>query len=139
MGFKAWSMKLLTSPYQRLISAYSVRRLSRTRFYKMLRNQSIEVIYMLLFFSLTAGILNTILEGSKNPFAIIVPSRSTQTWSEAIINIFSLGLGGFSFYLLYRSSRQSVLSRSANFLVFVGLTSLILAAIVAFFMIQVKG
>ena len=140
MGLKSWFDKIIVGSSEKVLTTYFVRRIFRSRVYELVTRRGLEIIYFLIFFSLASGILNTILEGSSPNFAfsVVIPNRSVQTWSEVVINLFSLTIGSIGAYLLYASNRPSATMRSSSFMVFLGLASLLFAASIGFYMIQVK-
>jgi hypothetical protein len=64
----------------------------------------ISVIYLIIFFALSSGLINAILEGSSLPEGItFIPSRSVQTISETIIMTLILFVGMSGAFLVYKS------------------------------------
>ena len=135
--------KLLVKMETKVQSIYYFRKIIRslTEIKNRISKRGLEIAYITIFFALISGIFNTIIEGS-NPIyaaALIIPNRSAQTWSEVIINFFSLTLGSAGAYLLYRTNRTNSVNNTSNFLLLIGLSSILLAAALGLFMIQVKA
>ena len=135
--------KLLVKMETKVQSIYYFRKIIRslTEIKNRISKRGLEIAYITIFFALISGIFNTIIEGS-NPIyasALIIPNRSAQTWSEMIINFFSLTLGSAGAYLLYRTNRTNSVNNTSNFLLLIGLSSILLAAALGLFMIQVKA
>jgi hypothetical protein len=64
----------------------------------------VSVVYLIIFFALSSGLINAILEGSNLPEGItFIPSRSIQTISETIIMTLTLLVGMSGAFLLYKS------------------------------------
>lgn len=64
----------------------------------------VSVIYLIIFFALSSGLINAILEGSNLPEGItFIPSRSIQTINETLIMTFILFVGMGGAFLLYKS------------------------------------
>jgi hypothetical protein len=95
---------------------------------------------MLAFVIFASGIVNTILEGLRPEYAgaVILPSRSAQTVSEAIINMFVIFLGIAGAYLAYRSGRQAARRRISSLYLVSGVTALLVALLIGLLIINVK-
>ena len=138
--------KLLVKIETKVYSIYYFRKIIRslTEIKNRISKRGLEIAYITIFFALISGIFNTIIEGS-NPIyaaALIIPNRAAQTWSEVVINFFSLALGSTGAYLLYRTNRANrtnSVSNPSNFLLLIGLSLILLAAALGLFMIQIKA
>jgi|TARA_B100001750_G_scaffold248263_1_gene277892 hypothetical protein len=143
MVIKKQVNKSLLKIKTKIHSIYYFRKIIRsiTEINNRISKRGVEIAYITIFFALISGIFNTILEGS-NPIyasALIIPNRAAQTWSEVVINFFALTLGSTGAYLLYRSKRTNSPSNSPNFLLLIGLSSILLAAALGLYMVQIKA
>jgi len=99
----------------------------------------IEIVYILLFFLFTGGIVNSYLEGSDPVFLsrLIVPGLRVQNLLESLIYLFagSIGIGGI--YLMYMSRKQ-IEKRVENLYLFFGLIILLLSVFIYVYVVEVK-
>jgi hypothetical protein len=99
----------------------------------------IEIVYILLFFLFTGGIVNSYLEGSDPVFLsrLIVPGLRVQNVLESLIYLFagSIGIGGI--YLMYMSRKQ-IEKRVENLYLFFGLIILLLSVFIYVYVVEVK-
>lgn len=64
----------------------------------------VSVVYLIIFFALSSGLINAIIEGSNLPEGVtFIPSRSIQTISETTIMTLILFVGMSGTFLLYKS------------------------------------
>lgn len=140
MGVKRRVLGVALRLRTRLLGEGAGRRWARSATVGFLRTRSIEVIYMLAFVIFASGIVNTILEGLRPEYAgaVILPSRSAQTVSEAIINMFVIFLGIAGAYLAYRSGRQAARRRISSLYLVSGVTALLVALLIGLLIINVK-
>jgi len=140
MGLKKRSVASAQNLYNRMVKAYTPKGLTKS-IYPIIRRRWLEIIYLIILFSLTAGVVNAMLEGSKPIYiyAIILSSRSVQTWSEAVINLFTIILGTLGVYLMYQSGRQSVRRRASDLYFILGLILMILVVFIGFSLLAEKG
>lgn len=68
----------------------------------------ISIVYIIAFFTLSSGLVNSIIEGSRLPDGIyFVPNRSVQTIYETVSSVFILILGFGGLYMIHYSSNLS--------------------------------
>lgn len=117
------------------------RRASRSGAYRVIKQRGVEIGYLLTLFTLSAGIFNTLLEGSKPEFAgrIILPFRAAQNFTEFLINFFTILVGTGGIYLIYLSGKQAFKYRTANLYLLLGFTVLVTAVIMGLLTLQTKG
>ena len=84
----------------------------------------IEWIYVLLLLSFSAGIMNTILEGSRGASSLSV--------SMTMANMFVFILGTSGIYLMYFSGKYAVKQRIANTYFALGLLILIMTLFIGY-------
>jgi hypothetical protein len=111
------------------------------RFYPVLQRRGLQIVYLVLLFGLASGVVNAILEGSKPIYinALILPGRSAQTWSEVVINFFTMALGTLGIYIIYQSGKQRIRRRATEQYLGLGLLLLILAVLMGFAVLAEKG
>jgi hypothetical protein len=99
----------------------------------------IEIVYILLFFLFTGGIVNSYLEGSDPVFfsRLIVPGLRVQNLLESLIYLFagSIGIGGI--FLMY-VSRKQIEKRVENLYLFFGLLILLMSVFIYVYVVEVK-
>lgn len=116
-------------------------RLTKATMFGVLKHRGLEMLYLLVLLALSAGIVNTILEGMRPEFAgaVILPNRAAQTMSEVVINIFTIVLGTAGVYLIYVSGRQTLRHRVANLYMLLGFTTILLALFIGLYIVGIKG
>ena len=141
MGLKKHSIAFAKNLHSRIVKVYTLKGLTKTSLYSIIRRRGLELVYLIILFGLAAGVVNAILEGSKPTYihAIILSSRGVQTWSEAVINFFTIILGTLGVYLMYQSGRQSVRRRASDLYFILGLILMILVVFIGFSLLAEKG
>lgn len=98
----------------------------------------ISVIYLIIFFALSSGLINAIIEGSSLPEGItFIPSRSVQTISETIIMTLILFVGMSGAFLVYKSGFATTPKTQYGFLAG-GFSVIILSMFIGLSLINVK-
>lgn len=140
MGIKRSLIKIENRLVEKVKESYFTRRVTRLSVYSLIREKGLELVYLFIIFSLVAGVVNTILEGSRPEFAgiPILTTRSAQTWSEAVMNFFIMMLGTAGIYMIYQSGRQATRRRVANLYLLLGLTILVITIFVGIYIIGLK-
>jgi hypothetical protein len=102
----------------------------------------IEIVYILLFFLFTGGIVNSYLEGSDPVFfsRLIVPGLRVQNLLESLIYLFagSIGIGGIGGIFLMYVSRKQIEKRVENLYLFFGLLILLMSVFIYVYVVEVK-
>ena len=93
---------------------------SRGDFSATVRNNWIEVLYILGIVVLSAGVVSALAAPVPQSY-IIYPSTGGETISEMIIYCMAMLLGFGGLYLSYLSGRQTVKPRLVGFFLVVGL------------------
>ena len=140
MGVKRRVLGVALRVRTRIVGEEVGRRWTRSATVGFLRTRSLEIVYILAFVIFASGIVNTILEGVRPEYAgaVILPSRTAQTVSEAIINMFVILLGVAGVYLAYRSGRQAARRRISSLYLVSGLTALLVALLIGLLIINFK-
>ncbi len=141
MGIKRLVLRFLNAVGERARHIGLIRRANSSSFYSVVRGRGLEIVYLMAIFILSAGIFNTLLEGSKPGFSqrIILPFRQAQNFTEFLINMFTILVGTGGVYLIYLSGRQSFRYRLATLYMVLGFAAVIIAVIVGILILQTKG
>ncbi len=86
----------------------------------LIKNRSIEVIYIAGIIVMSAGIVSA-LASPVNQSYIIYPGRDAQSIPETVINMMALLMGFGGLYFSYLSGRQTVKPRLVGFFLILGL------------------
>ncbi len=92
----------------------------RTGVTTLIRNRSIEVIYIAGIIVMAAGIVSA-LASPVNQSYIIYPGRDAQSIPETVINMMALLMGFGGLYFSYLSGRQTVKPRLVGFFLVLGI------------------
>ena len=105
-----------------------------------LKTKGLEITYFGIISLLIAGIVNALLEGlnPNTPQAFISVSRSVQTLGETILNVFSIGIGTFGLFLIFKSNSSSSKHRVSNFYFIAGLITILLSITISLYILGVK-
>ncbi len=141
MGIKRLVLRYLNAVAEKARHTGLIRRANISSFYSTVRRRGLEIAYLMAIFILSAGIFNTLLEGSKPEFSqrIILPFRQAQNFTEFLINMFTILVGTGGVYLIYLSGRQTFRYRLATLYMVLGFTAVIIAVIVGILILQTKG
>lgn len=93
---------------------------SRSSFSAQVRNNWIEVLYILGIVVLSAGIVSALAAPVPQSY-VIYPSTGGETVSEMVIYCMAMLLGFAGLYLSYLSGRQTVKPRLVGFFLILGL------------------
>lgn len=139
MVLKKYSSNFARSIYSRCLRWRTPKALEN--FYSVLRKRGLEIVYLVILFSLAAGVVNAVLEGSKPAYinAIILHGRSAQTMGEAIMNFLTITVGTMGIYLIYQSGRQGFRRRATEQYLVIGFILLLLAVFIGFALLMQKG
>ena len=91
-----------------------------------LRGKWVETIYFIIFISLTAGMMNTILEG------YVRDSSIGQNISQTIAYMIIMLLGTGAIYLTYISNSQGISRRIGNFYFIFGIILIFLTTFIGY-------
>ena len=91
-----------------------------------LRRKWVETIYFIIFISLTAGMMNTILEG------YVRDSSIGQNISQTIAYMIIMLLGTGAIYLTYISNSQGISRRIGNFYFIFGIILIFLTTFIGY-------
>lgn len=99
------------------------------------------LVYLGVFFGLASGVVNVMVETARlgRVEAVIIPSRSLQTWAEVVINFLVLVLGSFGIYLMYQGGRRRIGRRTSELYIASGLVFLAIAILIGFSLLAEKG
>ena len=99
------------------------------------------LVYLGVFFGLASGVVNVMVETARlgRVEAVIIPSRSLQTWAEVVINFLVLVLGSFGIYLMYQGGRRRIGRRTSELYITSGLVFLAIAILIGFSLLAEKG
>lgn len=97
----------------------------------------ISVLYLILFFAFSSGLVNSIIEGSSAK-AFVIPTRSIQTIGETIVTIMILFMGLFGVYLVYKSGGISQPKNQWSFLAG-GFILIAISLVVGFHLVKIKS
>lgn len=86
----------------------------------LIKNRSIEVVYIAGIIVMSAGIVSA-LASPVNQSYIIYPGRDAQSIPETVINAMALMMGFGGLYFSYLSGRQTVKPRLVGFFLILGL------------------
>ena len=116
------------------------KRLTKPSLINTIRSRGIEIVYLLIFFLLMAGVVNAAMEGSVARIyqAMIATSRQVQTWGETIINLFTVIVGSAGFYLIYTSSKPTLRGRLANLYLTSGIVAILIAVAIGLIILMIK-
>ena len=89
----------------------------------LIRNRSIEVVYIAGIVVMSAGIVSA-LTSPVSQYYIIYPERDAQSIPETVINAMALMMGFGGLYFSYLSGRQTVKPRLVGFFLILGLLSI---------------
>lgn len=103
------------------------RSVGRSGFSSLIKNNWIEVLYILGVVVLAAGIVPALADPVPVQY-IIYPGTDSQSISETVINSMALLMGFAGLYLSYLSGRQTVKPRLVGF--YLGLGLVLIAAAV---------
>ncbi len=92
----------------------------RTGVSTLIKNRSIEVLYIAGIITMSAGIVSA-LASPVNQQYIIYPGRDAQSISETVINAMALLMGFGGLYFSYLSGRQTVKPRLVGFFLILGI------------------
>jgi len=118
-----------------------IRSASKASISTVLKERGLELIYLTVFFTFAAGVVNSLLEGT-NPMVrnfIIYPGRGLQTPPETLVYFFSMILGTVGIYLIYLGGRQTVRKRISDFYLLLGFTALLVAVTLSLYVFDVKA
>ena len=76
----------------------------------------VAILYLIIFFALGSGLINSIIEGRQSSTAFIIPSRSVQTIGETILITIILFMGLVGVHLVYRSGKAVTIKSQEGFL-----------------------
>jgi hypothetical protein len=93
-------------------------------------------IYLAVFFALSSGLVNSIIEG-RSSSAFILPSRSVQTIGETIVVTLILFIGMAGAFLLYRAGK-TISPKAQQAQLAAGLGIIGLAMLLGFVLVNVK-
>lgn len=96
-------------------------------------------VYLVAFFALASGIFNALIEGvAAGSQAFILPTRSAQTLSEAIVMIFILFIGTGGALLLFRAGQALTRKTQGAFLAS-GFALIGISLMLGFTLVSLKG
>jgi hypothetical protein len=96
-------------------------------------------VYLVAFFALASGIFNALIEGAAaGSQAFILPTRSAQTLSEAIVMIFILFIGMGGALLLFRAGQALTRKTQGAFLAS-GFALIGISLMLGFTLVSLKG
>lgn len=141
MSLKRRALTIASKTKSNILKIRVIRRFPQGRSIGFIRERGIEVLYLITLFALTAGIVNTLLEGFRVAQAQIpiIPFRSAQTSSEVALNFILLATGTSGVYLTYLSGRQAVRQRATYLYLIMGLTTVFLSLLLGIYILAVKG
>lgn len=141
MVVKKFLSRSFKSIAERVRHSGIARRRSSLALYSIIRQRGLEIAYLLALFTLSAGIFNTLLEGSRYEGSgqIILRFRAAQTFTEFLINFFTLLVGTGGVYLIYLSGRQTFRHRLTTLYMLLGFAGLLIAVAVGVLTLQTKG
>ncbi len=99
----------------------------------------VETLYIILLVALMAGFVNAAVFPVPNQSYVPYPGISAMTIPEAIIDAFVIAVGGSGIYLVYRSGRQTVRSRTVNLYLGLALLLLVVSVFTGIDMALLKG
>jgi hypothetical protein len=110
-------------------------------FFAVLVSGIIPVLYLLVIFFYSGGVVNALLEGSRSNLAgiPIVPGRSAQSPTEGVLNAFMLSVGTVGVYLMYKGGRQAIRGRLGNSYIVGGIAMLLLSFLLGMTLLSLKG
>lgn len=92
----------------------------RTGVSTLIKNRSIEIIYIAGIIVMSAGIVSALASPVSQSY-IIYPGRDAQSIPETVINAMALTMGFGGLYFSYLSGRQTVKPRLVGFFLILGL------------------
>lgn len=118
-----------------------VRSASKASISNVLKERGLEIVYMIVFFTFAAGVVNGLLEGTDERVQsfVIYPGRGIQTPPETFMYFFAMILGTLGVYLLYMSGRQTVRKRISDFYIMLGFTVLLIAFTLTLYIFDIKS
>jgi len=118
-----------------------MRSASRSSVFTVLKERGLELIYITVFFTFTAGVVNGLLEGTNERVQrfMIYPGRGIQTPSETFAYLFAFILGTIGVYLVYQGGRQTVRRRISDFYITLGFTVLLVALALTYYILSFKA
>ncbi|MBM3897077.1 MAG: hypothetical protein FJ358_00915 [Thaumarchaeota archaeon] len=101
----------------------------------------IPVLYLMVIFFYSGGVVNALLEGSRSSLAgiPIVPGRNAQSPTEGVLNAFMLAVGTAGVYLMYKGGRQAIRGRLGNSYIIGGIAMLLLSFLLGMTLLSLKG
>jgi len=94
------------------------------------------IAYLTVFFTLTSGLINSLIEG-RNLRLFIAPSRTVQTTGETIVITLLLFIGMAGALMLYQSGR-STNPKAQQALLISGFGAIGIALLVGFMLVSIK-
>jgi prolipoprotein diacylglyceryltransferase len=97
-----------------------------------------SVIYLIFVFAFASGAIHALTEGSRTQQQfLLVPDRSTQTMTEAVLStmIFFFGLAGI--YFIHRSAKPQT-AKSQKMLFIAGFAIMAIALLAGFMILEFK-
>jgi hypothetical protein len=119
------------------VTARLDRSVSRSGLVVEVRRYWMEFLYVLAIVLMTAGVVNAVIQ-PVNPGYVIFPSSGAESATETAVNSFALLIGAAGVYLSYRSGRQTVKSRMANFYLGLGLLLIAIAVYIGIYVLTSK-
>jgi hypothetical protein len=105
--------------------------------YDQLRTSWVEILYVIALVTLSAGIVNAIIQ-PVNVGYVIFPSTGGQSATETVVDAFVLLLGTAGIYLSYLSGRQTTKTRMVNFFLVIGLFLIVTALYIGIYVLTAK-
>lgn len=101
----------------------------------------IPVVYLLILFFYSGGIVNALLEGTRANLGgqIIIQARAAQSPTEGILNASVLAMGTTGVLLMYRGGRQTMRGRLANSYILGGSVLLLMSVLIGLAFLRIKG
>lgn len=97
-----------------------------------------SIIYLIFMFAFASGSIHALIEGTRTQQQfLLVPDRSTQTMTEAVLStlIFFFGLTGI--YFIHRSARPQAV-KTQKMLFIAGFAIMAIALLAGFAILQFK-
>ena len=98
----------------------------------------VSIIYLIFIFALASGSIHALIEGdSSQQQFLLIPDRSTQTLTEAVLStmIFFFGLAGV--YFIHTSTKPQMAKTQKTFFI-AGFAIMAIALLAGFLILQFK-